>query len=84
MYREGMVVDPGSRSHRSQLFTVRVWAEKVSEERTEWRGQVKHVLSGRARYFRNWPDLIAFLEHVACEDSSLSLIEESPNTGADI
>jgi hypothetical protein len=49
------------RTPGSHLFTVRLWNEVVSEDRTEWRGKVQHVLSGEVRYFRDWPTLIAFL-----------------------
>lgn len=46
------MVDSVQPPHRSQLFTMRLWREDVGEGRTEWRGQVTHVLSGKARYFR--------------------------------
>ncbi|MFN8441392.1 MAG: hypothetical protein U0175_11505 [Caldilineaceae bacterium] len=36
----------------SALFTVRVWRETVSEEPNTLCIQVKHVLSGETRYFR--------------------------------
>ena len=50
---------PGS--PRSQLFTVRVWREELGEGRSEWRGQVQHVLSGETRHFRDWQTLVAFI-----------------------
>jgi len=43
------------------LFTVRVWREELGEDRSEWRGQARHVLSGETRYFRDWPSLVAFI-----------------------
>ncbi len=43
--------DPWS---RSQLFTVRVWVEEADAGRREVRMQVRHVLSGETRYFRDW------------------------------
>ena len=45
----------------SYLSTVRIWLEEVAGDESEWRGNVQHVLSGEARYFRNWPTLLAFL-----------------------
>lgn len=45
----------------SQLFTVRLWMEELDEARREYRGQVKHVVSGVTRNFRDWSDLEAFL-----------------------
>lgn len=44
----------------SHLFTVRLWIEDTGEE-SEYRGQVRHVLSGSSRYFRRWPELGACL-----------------------
>jgi hypothetical protein len=82
--REEASVDAESPPYSSQLFTVRLWAEEASEGRIEWRGQVKHVLSGRARYFRNWSDLIAFLDHVAREQSRLTPPGASSDGGAGI
>lgn len=50
--------------HRSQLFTVRLWQEDLGGGRSEWRGKVQHVLSGEARYFRDWATLIAALQEM--------------------
>ncbi len=47
--------------HLSHLFTVRLWQEELDDGQTELRGKVQHVSSGEARYFRDWPTLIAFL-----------------------
>jgi hypothetical protein len=50
------------RSQRSSdLFTIRLWQEDLGDGQMEWRGKVQHVTSGEARYFRDWPTLIAFL-----------------------
>jgi hypothetical protein len=54
-------VETGQPQKQSQLFTVRLWAEDLGNGRTEWRGQVQHVLSGEVHYFREWPALIAWL-----------------------
>ena len=45
----------------SHLFTVRVWREELGDGRFEWRGKAQHALSGEARYFRQWAELIAFV-----------------------
>jgi len=47
------------------LFTVRVWREELGEGRSEWRGQVRHVLSGETRHFRDWPSLVTFIVEIA-------------------
>ena len=46
----------------SQLFTVRVWQEKVSEEGVEVRFQVTHLLSEETRVFRNSDALLSYLK----------------------
>ena len=48
----------------SQLFTVRVWREDLGDGRIEWRGKVQHTTSGEARYFRDWPMLIAYIQEM--------------------
>jgi hypothetical protein len=48
----------------SHLFTVRMWPEELGPGRVEWRGRAQHVLSGEARYFREWEDLIAFVKQL--------------------
>ena len=42
----------------SHLFTLRLWQEALGEGRTEWRGQLCHVLSGQTTYFRSWHTLV--------------------------
>lgn len=44
----------------SELFTIRLWMEDLGEG-VDYRGQVKHVVSGATRHFREWADLEAFL-----------------------
>jgi hypothetical protein len=56
-----MPLDHTAPSPTSYLFTVRVWREELGEGRVEWRGKVQHALSGEARYFREWTELIAFV-----------------------
>ncbi len=52
---------------RTYLFMVRVWPEDLGDGKTEWRGQVKHVLSGEMRYFRDWSMLIMILQEMLAE-----------------
>ncbi len=47
---------------KSHLFTVRVWIEESGNNQSEIRTEVKHVLSGETRYFRDWSKMIAFME----------------------
>lgn len=46
----------------SQLFTLRVWREEVDGGRSEIRGTLTHVLSGKAHHFRDWATLIQLIE----------------------
>lgn len=49
------------RPRRTQLFTLRLWAEDLDGEHTEWRGELHHVTSGELRYFRDWSTLVSIL-----------------------
>lgn len=48
-------------SQPSQLFTIRVWTEPLGHSQSELRGEVRHVLSGETRYFREWAALIVYV-----------------------
>ncbi len=52
---------PPASSAASQLFTVRVWVESKHDGSTQVRVQVKHVLSGATRTFREWSQVVAFI-----------------------
>jgi hypothetical protein len=56
-----MPLDRTSPSLTSHLFTVRIWREELGDGHVEWRSKVQHALSGEARYFREWAELIAFV-----------------------
>ena len=56
-----MPLNRTSPSLTSHLFTVRIWREELGDGRVEWRGKVQYALSGEARYFREWTELIAFV-----------------------
>ena len=62
--RPGLLMNPKTLqdNQSSHLFTVRVWREPLGQGHSEWRGQVRHVLSGEVRYFREWAQLVAYLE----------------------
>jgi len=55
----------------SHLFTVRVWRTRLDDGRTEWRGQVQHVLSGERYYFRDWASLITHLLSMLQDDGEV-------------
>lgn len=41
----------------SHLFTLRVWREALGDEQSEWRGEIKYILTGETYYFRRWDQL---------------------------
>ena len=51
---------------RSHLFMVRVRLEDLGDGTTECRGQVKHVMSGEVRYFRDWETLLEHIQAILC------------------
>lgn len=53
--------EPLLRYPRSHLFTVRLWVEGLGHDQNEVRIQVKHVLSGETRYFRDGGLLLSYL-----------------------
>ena len=59
-----------AQDRQSHLFTVRVWLEDLGEGQTEWRGKIQHVLSGEARYFRDWTGLVEQMKAMAHGTSS--------------
>ncbi|HET9494126.1 MAG TPA: hypothetical protein VFR15_07850 [Chloroflexia bacterium] len=59
-----MTVPPRSGGNRSQLFTLRVWAEESAEGRTEWRGKLQRVVDGETTYFRDWDSMLALLRQM--------------------
>lgn len=55
----------------AQLFTVRVWQEAINVDSTEWRGEIKHLASGRVRYFREWQQLPILLQKLLAEEEAV-------------
>ena len=64
---EPVETKPSRSLSRSHSFAVRVWQEDLGEGCFEWRGQVRHMLSGETRYFRDWQSLAAFIVESAVE-----------------
>lgn len=58
---EGVSMYQDKLTRPTHLFTVRIWLETLDDGRTEWRGKVQHVFSGKQHYFRDWTDLIEHL-----------------------
>jgi hypothetical protein len=47
-----------------------VWREELGEGCIDWCGKVQHALTGEARYFREWAELIAFMRQRVKDDHS--------------
>ena len=52
---------PRHNDKSSQLFTLRVWPEELSEGRVEWRGKIQRVVDGETLYFHDWEAMMSFL-----------------------
>jgi hypothetical protein len=44
-----------------EIFTIRLWREKLDERESEWRGRVQHLGSGQARYFNEISKIAEFI-----------------------
>ena len=52
---------PEQKHPGSQLFTLRLWRERLGDDLVEVRCQVRHVMSGETRHFRDWSRLAEYL-----------------------
>ena len=51
-----------------EIFTIRLWREKLDERESEWRGRVQHLGSGQARYFNEIGKIMDFIaDHLSKE-----------------
>lgn len=58
-----------SRSPPTNLFTLRLWQEPLDNDRSEWRGEVKHLFTGEVRYFRRWEEISTLVPEMLLRDS---------------
>ncbi len=58
-----------SRSPPTNLFTLRLWLEPLGDDRREWRGEVKHLVTGEVRYFRRWEEIATLVPEMLLRDS---------------
>jgi hypothetical protein len=59
------------------IFTIRLWQETLDADHVEWRGEVKNILSGEVRYFRDWKTLAILLPRMLSEGDEYYLDSES-------
>ena len=50
-----------SRSPPTAILTLRLWREPLGNDRSEWRGEIKHLTTGETRYFRRWEEIVELL-----------------------
>jgi hypothetical protein len=39
------------------MMTLRLWLEVMGPQQSEWRGEIKNLTTGEARYFRRWEEM---------------------------
>ena len=67
----------------SHLFTLRVWQEDVGHGRSELRGALTHVLTGKTGYFRDWTTLIRLVEPFVIPAALVPIPSELEETSHD-
>jgi hypothetical protein len=62
-----------------RLFTLRLWQAASPDDPValEWRGKVQSLPDGEAYYFRDWPEMIRYLEMMLDVDSKPSAAPEN-------
>jgi hypothetical protein len=73
-------MDKAQEPSQARLFTVRLWREDLGAGQREWRGEVRDVVSGERRYFRDWPALIASLQALLAAQELDRQQVDPPNT----
>jgi catechol 2,3-dioxygenase-like lactoylglutathione lyase family enzyme len=66
---------------RTNLFTIRVWAEDLGATEVEWRGKVQRVATGEARYFRSWQQLIDYMTETPSAEENPTMTGPIPTAG---
>lgn len=57
-------MDNAARPPPTALLTLRLWQEPLGEHVGEWRGEVKNVMTGEVRYFRQWSEIGGWVAHM--------------------
>jgi hypothetical protein len=69
-------MNPKKKHTLTQLFVIRVWAEKLEDGIHEWRGKVQKVRNSEGYNFYGWQDLVKLLQILVSDDTDLKKIEE--------
>ena len=74
-------MDNAARPPPTALLTLRLWqeplGEQVGEPHGEWRGEVKNVMTGEVRYFRQWSEIGDWVAYMIDGSMPPSCIEPS-------
>jgi hypothetical protein len=64
---------------KQHSFMIRIWLERDSlkNSRSEWRGWIDHVPSGKRRYFREFSEVSEFILACTSHPSNPSSIPDS-------
>lgn len=63
------VVEPKSHDN-ARTYIVRMWLEDLGDGRTEWRGRVQDVQSGKVTFFRDWERLATTIQEMLASGTS--------------
>ena len=67
----------------THLFTMRAWVEETGHGRSELRGALTHVLTGKTGYFRDWTTLIRLVEPFVIPAALVPIPSELEETSHD-
>ena len=54
----------------ARTFIVRMWLEDLGDGRTEWRGRVQDVQTGKVTFFRDWERLATTIQEMLASGTS--------------
>ena len=69
-------MDPKTRLSQTHNFTIRLWSERLDNDKYEWRGRLQHTESGERRYFRNAESLYGVLLDILADTDPQPPTEE--------
>ncbi|MEX1020032.1 MAG: hypothetical protein WDZ49_10260 [Litorilinea sp.] len=81
-------------ARKRPIFVIRLWQEAFEDDSrghhpspasdlpgpTEWRGEVRNIVSGEVRYFRDWATLAELLPRMLADSD---LLDSTPPDGDD-
>lgn len=71
-------MESNSQRDESTLFLVRVWVLEMSGGGVGWGGRVQNVVTGEAHTFRDWAELLDWLEEMLSAEVVAEPVERRP------